>query len=166
MQHEISSPSPNHKNQGHGHPRQRFWMILVTVCDTLFIKSNGPAKPLKLQQEIMLNACFGFSKPSVLASKLRPFLFLSKRPPRHIFFGLYVDFMWQRSIWGPLQNPVCAKRRPKLTKWRQTPSFLNFMGMPFCRSWFVDACSPPICLTFGTLLVPTGSLVLNFKYSF
>ena len=55
---------------------------------------------------IMRNACFCYFRPPILVHKSSFSIHIPGHP-----FKFYDDFMWNWSIFGPLQNPVGAKIR-------------------------------------------------------
>ena len=64
----------------------------------------------------MRNACFWFSSPSILASKINSKTMFFQDTFLVTSFKIYIDFMRNLSIWRPLQNPVGVKMGHKINQ--------------------------------------------------
>ena len=128
---------------------------------TFFSNYHDLAKPLKLQHVYGEMLVFApRSLPFWHWESIRKSCFF-KTPSGYPFCWFYT----KRKILGPLQNPVGAQIEPKIDQVVPKTLFVTFGRPSFCSPDFVFFILGTLWLSFGTLLVPIGYLLLHFQYN-
>ena len=103
---------------------------------------------------LMPSACFCFSRPPILASKIHPKIMVFPRhPPRHPFFDFMLTLYENDRFWDRFKNqraPTCLQK----SMWRQIVSPGSF----FVRDLFLRS-------SLGTPLAPFGPMLAFIRFS-
>ena len=113
------------------------------------------------------NACFCFTRPPILASKIHPKnMFFQDAFLQTLFCDCMLNLCENGRCWDPFEIKWAPKWNPQTTKWRPKPQFSNFMGGPPDLLMHLPHPLAHFWYPFGSNRQPFLSLLVSFPMFF